>query len=298
MYYQRPPQSALDDWAGEGYFVRNNQVHTRVHHIQTVLDALADLQNDDVDGLLYHQLDLDRIVAAGHSFGGATVLSAAKRDARIKAVVGLDMWMEPLDADVVADGVPAVPVCSIISQHWLSEWDSHFELLKTMARRCRHPSSAFFALAQTRHNNFCDLPLFSPRRHVTTVQLGLWFLHDVWWTECTLSQPDDGGFERQVRELTQDVLDAGDHYKASASTELELVRAQCTVAFHDMNIAKGMNQDLKTQVEVVEERLREYDTSAASDDMYEKKLQQLHDLQHQAKDTSDTIHRMRVSLCC
>ncbi|KAF0760684.1 hypothetical protein AaE_003520 [Aphanomyces astaci] len=162
MYYQRPPQSALDDWAGEGYFVRNNQVHTRVHHIQTVLDALADLQNDDVDGLLYHQLDLDRIVAAGHSFGGATVLSAAKRDARIKAVVGLDMWMEPLDADVVADGVPAVPVCSIISQHWLSEWDSHFELLKTMARRCRHPSSAFFALAQTRHNNFCDLPLFSP----------------------------------------------------------------------------------------------------------------------------------------
>ncbi|ETV76779.1 hypothetical protein, variant 1 [Aphanomyces astaci] len=134
------------------------------------------------------------------------------------------------------------------------------------------------------------------RRHVTTVQLGLWFLHDVWWTECTLSQPDDGGFERQVRELTQDVLDAGDHYKASASTELELVRAQCTVAFHDMNIAKGMNQDLKTQVEVVEERLREYDTSAASDDMYEKKLQKLHDLQHQAKDTSDTIHRMRRTL--
>ncbi|ETV76780.1 hypothetical protein, variant 2 [Aphanomyces astaci] len=107
---------------------------------------------------------------------------------------------------------------------------------------------------------------------------------------------DDGGFERQVRELTQDVLDAGDHYKASASTELELVRAQCTVAFHDMNIAKGMNQDLKTQVEVVEERLREYDTSAASDDMYEKKLQKLHDLQHQAKDTSDTIHRMRRTL--
>ncbi|KAF0760685.1 hypothetical protein AaE_003521 [Aphanomyces astaci] len=151
------------------------------------------------------------------------------------------------------------------------------------------------------------------RRHVTTVQLGLWFLHDVWWAECTLSQPDDGGFERQVRELTQDVLDAGDHYKASASTELELVRAQCTVAFHDMNITKGMNQDLKvrmtscvlaiwptylwqTQVEVVEERLREYDTSAASDDMYEKKLQKLHDLQHQAKDTSDTIHRMRRTL--
>ncbi|RHY03944.1 hypothetical protein DYB25_010885 [Aphanomyces astaci] len=50
----------------------------------------------------------------------------AKRDARIKAVVGLDMWMEPLDADVVADGVPAVPVCSIISQHWLSEWDLTF----------------------------------------------------------------------------------------------------------------------------------------------------------------------------
>ncbi|ETV76783.1 hypothetical protein, variant [Aphanomyces astaci] len=192
MYYQRPPQSALDDWAGEGYFVRNNQVHTRVHHIQTVLDALADLQNDDVDGLLYHQLDLDRIVAAGHSFGGATALSAAKRDARIKAVVGLDMWMEPLDADVVADGVPAVPVCSIISQHWLSEWDSHFELLKTMARRCRHPSSAFFALAQTRHNNFCDLPLFSPVLFSDCVRRGLLlylFIGDGWGMLVVVSKP-------------------------------------------------------------------------------------------------------------
>ncbi|KAF0689542.1 Aste57867_19045 [Aphanomyces stellatus] len=176
-YYDRPPASALADWANEGFYYRNNQLQKRVQHVRDVVDALERLQSDS-SSLLYHHINLNQVAVAGHSFGGATAISAcvativgndvfvtvytrAKRDVRLKAVVGLDIWMEPLDADVVADGV-AVPVCSVISHHWHKEWDSHFELLKAQSRRCDHPNSAFLAIGKTRHQNFCDMPLFSP----------------------------------------------------------------------------------------------------------------------------------------
>ncbi|RHY26032.1 hypothetical protein DYB32_007922 [Aphanomyces invadans] len=229
-YYQRPPQSALDDWVGEGYFIRNKQVHARVRHVRAVLDALVDLQTDE-GGLFYEGLNLDHVAAAA-----TDRQDRAKRDSRIKVVVGLDMWLEPIDADVVAEGVPDVAVCSIISQHWMDEWDSHFEQLKTMARRCRHPSSAFFALAQTRHNNFCDLALFSP------VQL-------------------------------------------SSMKRVNLM--EVALANGDVSI---------TQVEVVQEKVHEYDESAASDDLYEKKLLKLRNLQRQAMESSDAISRIRRSM--
>ncbi|ETW02045.1 hypothetical protein H310_05662 [Aphanomyces invadans] len=358
-YYQRPPQSALDDWVGEGYFIRNKQVHARVRHVRAVLDALVDLQTDE-GGLFYEGLNLDHVAAAGHSFGGATVLTAAKRDSRIKVVVGLDMWLEPIDADVVAEGVPDVAVCSIISQHWMDEWDSHFEQLKTMARRCRHPSSAFFALAQTRHNNFCDLALFSPylnqyfkasgkirptyMLHMVGQLMGAYLRENLegetggvfhhqrhQYPELIPLDDDDGStatsqsektaqtfdkgpdranssshqvhvlqtgddYYRHVRELTQRVLDAGEQFKTFSSCELQLVHAACSAVFHDLNAVKHVNRGLLTQVEVVQEKVHEYDESAASDDLYEKKLLKLRNLQRQAMESADAISRIRRSM--
>ncbi len=39
------------------------------------------------------KLNLDKLIAGGHSFGGMTGIAAARSDDRIKAVVTLDPWL-------------------------------------------------------------------------------------------------------------------------------------------------------------------------------------------------------------
>ncbi|KAF0689540.1 Aste57867_19043 [Aphanomyces stellatus] len=158
-YYQHPPPSAAKNWDGEGYGIRNNQLHTRVSNVQKVLDAV-DGMNQDRASVFYQSMDLLRVAAMGHSFGGATVLATAKQDARIKAVVALDAWMQPLDKALVRDGL-AVPTCSLVSQQWI-EWKDHHETMQQFMHKCQHPHTAFLAIQRTKHNNFIELPLFSP----------------------------------------------------------------------------------------------------------------------------------------
>ncbi|KAF0689541.1 Aste57867_19044 [Aphanomyces stellatus] len=157
-YYDRPPPSALEDWDGHGYGLRNKQLHVRAAQIQRVVDAIVGLNNDDRTSVFYQALDLNRIGAAGHSFGGASVLTAAKQDSRIRAVVGLDVWMAPLDK---LFGGLNVPVCSIVSQQWV-DWKEHHDAMQQFMYKCTDPHTAFLAIEHTRHNNFCDLALFSP----------------------------------------------------------------------------------------------------------------------------------------
>lgn len=46
------------------------------------------------------QLDLDRIVVAGHSMGGVTALRVAEADKRVKACLTLDPWLQPVKEDI------------------------------------------------------------------------------------------------------------------------------------------------------------------------------------------------------
>ena len=57
--------------------------------LRFTLDQIA-AWNDDQRGLFYHRLDLGRVGAFGHSFGGGSSILAALDDPRIKAVLNLD----------------------------------------------------------------------------------------------------------------------------------------------------------------------------------------------------------------
>jgi predicted dienelactone hydrolase len=61
----------------------------RVADIQTVLSYLEE-QTETPGSFLDGLVDNRRLALAGHSFGGATVLTVAARDARVKAVVAMD----------------------------------------------------------------------------------------------------------------------------------------------------------------------------------------------------------------
>ncbi|KAL3688577.1 hypothetical protein R1sor_014886 [Riccia sorocarpa] len=90
---------------------RARQLKQRALEIQKVVDVLESLQeglltqgSNTVKGntkldvtCLLHRLDLNHLVIAGHSFGGATAVVAAGLDNRFKCCVGMDVWWEPTE---------------------------------------------------------------------------------------------------------------------------------------------------------------------------------------------------------
>lgn len=39
------------------------------------------------------QIDYDKLIVGGHSFGGMTAINSSERDQRIKATFGFDPWL-------------------------------------------------------------------------------------------------------------------------------------------------------------------------------------------------------------
>ena len=58
-----------------------------------ILDALHELDQSDLALRFTGRLDLERLVAVGHSFGGAVAVHLSQADARIKAAVNIDGWL-------------------------------------------------------------------------------------------------------------------------------------------------------------------------------------------------------------
>jgi len=46
------------------------------------------------------RLDKEKLIAAGHSFGGGTAVGVAFKDERVKCVMTLDPWLFPIHKDI------------------------------------------------------------------------------------------------------------------------------------------------------------------------------------------------------
>uniref|UniRef100_A0AAQ5YDD2 Platelet-activating factor acetylhydrolase n=1 Tax=Amphiprion ocellaris TaxID=80972 RepID=A0AAQ5YDD2_AMPOC len=93
---------------GESEFpLRNKQVKQRADECILALDKLTEinsgravqnaLQTKFDWTTLENSMDLCRIAAMGHSFGGATVIEALCKEVKFKCGIALDAWMFPLD---------------------------------------------------------------------------------------------------------------------------------------------------------------------------------------------------------
>ena len=48
------------------------------------------------------ELDLEKIIVGGHSFGGATALKTGWVDKRVNCVLTLDPWMLPIHKEILS----------------------------------------------------------------------------------------------------------------------------------------------------------------------------------------------------
>ncbi|XP_019947474.1 platelet-activating factor acetylhydrolase isoform X2 [Paralichthys olivaceus] len=96
---------------GESEFsLRNKQVKQRADECILALEKLTEINSGtQVHNVLQTQfdwatlensMDLCRIAAMGHSFGGATVIETLCKDVNFKCGVALDAWMFPLDYEI------------------------------------------------------------------------------------------------------------------------------------------------------------------------------------------------------
>lgn len=77
------------------------------------LETLNTNQND----IFYNHLDLNKIGAVGHSTGGGGIIYAALHDDRIRAIIGLDAWVEPIK-DVLNEKTLSIPSLFLRSEAW------------------------------------------------------------------------------------------------------------------------------------------------------------------------------------
>lgn len=96
---------------GESEFpLRNKQVKQRADECILALDKLTEINSGRaVQNVLKtkfdwttleNSMDLCRIAAMGHSFGGATVIEALCKEVKFKCGIALDAWMFPLDDEI------------------------------------------------------------------------------------------------------------------------------------------------------------------------------------------------------
>jgi len=123
--------------------------------IKFVLDEMERL---NAGGAFKGKMDLTRIGIYGHSTGGGAVVQACQTDARCKAGFGMDVWVEPLPPQQLAQGV-SQPFLFMRSIPWLSNDNAPlFEQLYDASTGEKYN----LAIAGTVHRDFTLQGILSP----------------------------------------------------------------------------------------------------------------------------------------
>ena len=92
-------------------------VETYADDVTFVLNQLSGFDDGLYSTVFKGRLNLDKIGLLGHSTGGGADVAVAINDSRIKAVLGMDAWVEPLSDDVLSKGLN-IPALFLRSGQW------------------------------------------------------------------------------------------------------------------------------------------------------------------------------------
>ncbi|MBL8051383.1 MAG: acetylxylan esterase, partial [Anaerolineales bacterium] len=132
-----------------------------------VLDQLSGQENEA--GEFFSQsIDMNRVGVYGHSTGGGAAIQFCAMDARCKSILGMDPFMRPVSAEVIANGI-SQPAFFMFSQAWTDLTDSKNNKLFNVFYSNANKGFGVITIDGTKHYDFSDLPLLSP----IAPQLGL-----------------------------------------------------------------------------------------------------------------------------
>ncbi|MDP6852866.1 MAG: hypothetical protein QF472_02830 [Candidatus Marinimicrobia bacterium] len=154
-------QSGLRDGADEAEFweVRLPQIRTRAADVSFVLDYIQ----NEIDGgdLFWSQTQVKKVGVMGHSYGGATGIAAAYQDMRIAACLNLDGWMEPVESNIIQNGL-SIPFLYLGQEDW-DDTPLNYVKLDSLLESS-NGTKIFYP--GTKHFDFSDTPQFSPMTSV------------------------------------------------------------------------------------------------------------------------------------
>lgn len=155
LYDSNLPKDLTDE--AERFNIRYKQLDTRAKDVSFVLDELEKLTLDQTNPLFFQKLRLNNIGVFGHSFGGATSVSAAFHDSRISACLSLDGWFEILPPNILNKGLTK-PFFHLGQEKWKKPLN-----YKNRDKLIENSSGPNWVttFSGAKHFDFMDLPLFT-----------------------------------------------------------------------------------------------------------------------------------------
>lgn len=117
--YSEINYDALPSGVSEDFFLKkaNKLINTYADDIKKSVDYIIDLNK--TNEFFKGKLDTEKIGLIGHSTGGGAVVREAISDKRIKSLVGLDAWVEPIKEQNIKKGLQ-IPSLFFRSMQWES----------------------------------------------------------------------------------------------------------------------------------------------------------------------------------
>ena len=108
---------ALPDNVSSKEYDKNSNllVKTYGNDVGSVLEDLEKLNN--IDGDFKGKLNLNGVGLLGHSTGGGGHVYISQKDKRIKAILGLDPWVNPIEVEKLKLGL-SIPTLFLRSEQW------------------------------------------------------------------------------------------------------------------------------------------------------------------------------------
>ncbi len=142
---------------GEKFMKKANQlVNTYADDVIKTIDFLEDV--DKIDDSFKNRLDLENIGLLGHSTGGGAGVRVALKDERVKALIGMDAWVEPIKKENISIGLRAK------SMFFRSDWWQDIPNNENLALlyEASHSKPIFYQVGGTSHYDFAMIYMYSP----------------------------------------------------------------------------------------------------------------------------------------
>ena len=126
--------------------------------VNLTINELEKFNNGDTTTSFKDKIDLSEIGLLGHSTGGGGDVSVALEDNRIKAIVGMDAWVEPIDKVDIDKGLK-IPALFLRSGQW-EVGINNKNLLRLMDKSTGLKS--LYQINGTNHSDFTMVYRYSP----------------------------------------------------------------------------------------------------------------------------------------